>query len=440
MLLSATLQTLVLAVSTLAIARRPGEGLGLPVIGLMSFAFLYIIQPLFLAHQGQLDLFLTDAQITKALLWPAIVLACFMAGWLKRPTRPPRAPLPGAWIPARLWCFGLFTAVAGFALYAIFIARSGGAEVFYSLPHGGGAAWTDNTAYLYMGPWWALAGIAMMLLAACRIGGERWRWAVPILCTLGLLANAILMSSRGYLFATAVVSLAAVAIGKQWDIRFWKAVPPLIAAGLAVLGMLAFRSVLHLGERTTPVPGISEAFASIMSNDAGSTARRVSGNEFIVHGTLLDTVDATRKYHYALPWLYVFLVHPVPRVLWPNKPYGFEPLGVGWSDVFAHTGVVIADGSAPGIVADIYYNFGWFSILFFWIFGALTRRLYANAMALTSPLACLAYVMLLGAGLNCFAQGVGAVLVPYSYSLLPVFLFTASQRAFAPRALAPCHP
>ena len=429
----------VILASAATLARRPGEGLGLPVVALMSFAFLYVVQPLFLLYQGQLDLFLTDRQVARAMLLPAVTLATFILGWLT--SRPPRRTVARPWAPQRLWSFGLFTAALGLVLYGIFVLRSGGFAGMYSLQHGGALAWTDNTAYLYMGPWWTIAGIAMMFLAASQIRREPWRWAIPGCLTLVMCVNAVLLASRGFLFATAAAALASIALGRQWNVTLWRVAPVALAAGLCVLAMLAFRSVLYSGGVGAPLPDVAEALNSTMGHDASSLARRVTGNEFIVHAAVLDTVDATGKHHRGLNWLYVYLVHPIPRVLWPGKPYRFETSGIDDADVYANTGIVIAGGAAPGIVADLYANFGWFSIPFFWLFGTLARRLHVRAVALASPLACVAYVMLLAAGLNCFAQGFGAILVPYPYSLGPVLLYALSQSALSsPARLWPCRP
>jgi hypothetical protein len=417
----------VLLGSGVSLARRAGEVLGLPVIALMSFGFLYIVQPLYFMGTGELQFLLSEAQVTRAIAWPAIALACFMLGW----RIPPSPPLPArTWPAARLWAFGLFSSLFGLAAYSVFVLRSGGFGGMYSMQHGAALDWNDNTAYLYMSPWWIIAGTATMILAACHVGGSRWRFAVPAVFTAALLVNAALMASRGFLFATAAATLSAVAIGKGWKVTLPKVAPAALAMGLGVLAMVGFRSVLYTGGIDAPAPEPAEALGRAMGSDVNSSVHRMTGNEFVVHAAVLDTVDATGKYHYGRNWLYVYLVHPIPRVLWPDKPYSFESSGIDGADISATTGVVVADGSAPGIVADLYANFGRYSLLFFWIFGAFARRLHERAVALSSPLSTIAYIMLLATGLNCFAQGFSAILVPYTYSLAPALIFAASQSIF----------
>ncbi len=422
------------------LAGRRGEGLGLPLIAVMSFGFLYLVQPFFLARAGQLELFLNDRQVAAAFLWPALALPAFVFGWIRRPAPPPPA-LP--WDPKRLWCFGLFTASLGLAVYAVFILRSGGFEAMFRLQHGQGASWGENTAYLYLAPWWTITGISAMFVAASRIPGRPARWLLPGAFTALMWLNAILLSSRTFLFAATVAAAAAIALGRAWQVTLRRAAPAALALGLGVLAILGFRPVLHLGESGTLAPGAGEALTAVMNIDPGSALRRITGNEFVVHAAVLDTVNATGKYDFGINWAFVYLVHPIPRVLWPDKPYRFETPGVGPSDIYAQTGVVVAGGAAPGIVADLYSNFGVASLAFLWLFGAASRRLYARALTLHSPLATVSYVMLLASSLNCFAQGFGAILVPLPYALAPMLLFALSQRALVRDAAAlarPGHP
>ncbi len=419
-----------LAACVWVLARRPHEGLGLPVVALMSFGFLYVIEPLFLARDGLLDLFLTDRQVAKAFLWPALALPAFVWGWTRARNR---GGGPVTWDAGRLWWFGLFSAVAGLVLYSTFIQRSGGFPAMFNEQHGGAGAWGENTAYLYLGPWWTITGVAAMFLAACRIPGQVRRWFIPGAFTATMWLNAVLVSSRTFLFATTAAAAASIAMGKGWRVTLGRAAPVVLAVGAGVLAVLGFRSVLHLGDIRDALPETGAALTAAMHIDPLSAVRRITGNEFVVHASVLDTVDATGKYDYGLNWAFVYLVHPIPRTLWPGKPYRFQTPGIQWSDVYAHTGVAIAGGASPGIVADLYSNIGVVSIVIFGLFGLWSGRLYRRALTLESPLASIAYLMLLATSLNGFAQGFGAILVPFPYAIAPMLLFAVSQKALASR-------
>jgi len=57
--------TAVLIGCLLAILRQPGAALSLPVVAIFVFAYLYLIQPLYLCLSGDLGLFLSDWQAVK---------------------------------------------------------------------------------------------------------------------------------------------------------------------------------------------------------------------------------------------------------------------------------------------------------------------------------------------------------------------------------------
>src|ERR1039458_5664799 len=60
---------------------RPSEGIGVPIIAIATFGFIYFCQPAYMLWTGDLDYFLTDAMVVKGLLVPAAALFCLMWGW-----------------------------------------------------------------------------------------------------------------------------------------------------------------------------------------------------------------------------------------------------------------------------------------------------------------------------------------------------------------------
>ncbi len=409
--------------------QRQTEAYGLPLVAIFVFAFLYVVQPLVLLNEGVLDQFVTPEQLIKGLLVPLLMLLCFLAGWAKGERRGIREPSLQGWDPGTVYRWGLVTAALGLTLVVMFTRLSGGVREFYSRPHGMAGAWTDTTAYLYSSPFWILSGTALMLLACSRARRDAWG-RVPILLFGGLmLGHVVLMSSRGLLFATASTMLVSLCLAGRVRADVTKALYTLVAVGLGVILLVGYRDVLHLGEPTGEAPPLPQALAATLTIDQTHLRLRITGSEFVYHALAIDTVDGTGKYHLGLNWIYSATVHAIPRVLWPDKPYGFETGGITWADIEAHTGVRIAGGSAPGIVADIYCQFGMWSVMFFFAFGWLARRLMDWAQMLTSPLASVAYVMLHALSLNTFAQGFGALIVPFLYSLIPVVAYAALTRS-----------
>jgi hypothetical protein len=416
---------------------RPGEGLGLPLVAILVCVFVYIIQPLSLMRSGVLDVFLTDKQAAKGILMPALMLACFFYGWrsLRKTLQFSRVPKPSDWDAKSLWRWGLAASLAGAALELIFLARSGGVYHAFSQPHGALFADRENTAYLYMGPLWIATGMAMMVLAGARAKLRGWQRALLLLFTALMYAKAVLLASRSWVFLTTATLLAAFSLARRRPLPLSAALSVLIPGCVAALLLLGYRDVLHLGEVKADPPSLPEALVAGASLPDSGLVSRTTGFEFVYHAAILETVDATQKYHLGLNWIYVFTVHLIPRIWWPEKPYGFETPGITYRDIQETTGLVVARGAAPGLVADIYRNLGLFSVVFFFFLGRLTRRLYLRALDLDSVVAAVAYVLLYALSLSMFGQSFQAVLAPLAYAMAPVVAYRLLQGPLRNRAL-----
>jgi len=414
----------VIASCAIILYRRPGEGIGLPIVALLSFGYLYLCQPLYLLWKDALQIYLNNWQIAKAVAIAAVMLAFFVWGWLRgtRHRRVAQAPSVN-WNLRRLWNFGFGTAVFGLLLLCVFVQRSGGFVSAFGAVHGGGLDWANNTAYLYMSPFWIIAGLTMMIVGVGRLRGSVWRRNASVAFIVVLYGYAVLLSSRSIMFATTATLLVSYPLSKKIRITVAKTAFLWLSAGVAVLLILGYRNVLHLGETNAQTPDLSAAMTASVDIDPAEASRRTLGTEFIFHAAVLDTVDARQKYHLGIPWLYYYTVHLVPRILWPGKPFGFTGPGITGNDITQTTGLLVAYGAAPGIVADIYKNFGPLSPFFFLMFGWAAGRLYLRAQCPGTPLAICAYVTLCALSLNAFAQGFGSILVSYPYAMAPAFLF-----------------
>jgi hypothetical protein len=416
----------VVLLGSLAHLRRRQDSLGLPVVAVFVFGFLYFVDPLYLWWTGKLEVFLTPEQAVKGILMPAMMLPCFLAGWGRRSRRRCVPAKRAVWEPRVLFRWGLGTATLGSIIFCIFVERAGGVFQYFSKPHQGAAvqATLNTTAYLYSTPFWILSGCAMMILAWPHMR-QGWATRTPVVVLIGLMyAYSLLASLRGMLFATTSCLLVSLCLAKRWRPSLSQVLLGLAVVGLGVGLIGGYRGVLHLGEEMQEAPPVEEALKAYLVIDETHTRLRTTGNEFIYHALAIDTVDATAKYHLALNWIWAVTVHVIPRIWWPGKPYGWQTGGITWADIAAHTGVSMAGGSAPGIVGDTYTQFGMFSVVFFFVFGRIARKIYERALDLTSPLGACAYIMLHAMSLNTFAQGFGALPTMFVYSLGPVALFT----------------
>jgi hypothetical protein len=405
---------------------RRGDALGVPLVAIGSFAFLYVIQPIQVIRTDTASLFLSDWQVSKGLMVPALMLLCFMWGWT-HPGKP--RPRPNvSWDPRPLWKAGFSAACAGMALYLVFLARSGGITAAFSQAHGAGMAYDQNTAYIYEGPWLILSGAVMMFLGAPHSKRDRWKMLAPhAFLSLYFLA-AILTGSRAGFFAGVTTYFIGTSIAQRKRVTFRQAGPVLLLAGIGVFSMLAYRSVLHLGSQQPEAPpSIEKSFNDITSTSEYDQEHDTTAQEFLIHAAMLDTVDQTGKLGYGLTWITFLVINPIPRLLWPEKTYP-EGLGVSQVDIKEQTSLLTAPGSAPGLVADLYSNFHLFSTLFFVGLGCGLRRLFIAARNLNSPVAAVGYVMFYAVSLNMFAQGFITIAVPICYSMAPVILLAWTAR------------
>jgi len=399
-----------------------GDALGIPLIAIGSFAFLYVIQPLQLILTGSRELFLTEWQFAKALLVPAVMLGFFMWGWLHPGRRRPMATAP--WDPRVMWKFGFGTACVGLILYLIFLELSGGITHSFSQVHGLGMDYNNNTAYIYDGPWLMLSGSAMMMFGDPRTKSQRWRSLAPyVFLSLNLL-SAILTGGRGPLFALAATYFVTSCIAQRKKVSFGQAARVLLPVGVAVVLMAGYRNVLHLGAEPTSrgVPSAEAAYNQVAGVSEYDLDHDTVSQEFLYHAALIETVDQTGKLDYGVSWVEFLVINPIPRILWREKPT-VPNIGVTWADIDEETGLNIVYGSASGIVADLYQRFHLFSTIFLFALGTGLRRLFVSARNLSSPITAVGYVMIYAVSLNMFAQGFSTIFVPFGYSMAPVVLF-----------------
>lgn len=312
------------------------------------------------------------------------------------------------------------------------LERSGGIVHSFSQQHGHAMAWEQNTAYIYDGPWLMLSGSVMMMLGDPRSKSQRWRTLAPYAFLAVYVLQAILIGGRGAIFAVTTIYFVGSSIALRKKVSFAQAARVLLPVGLVVLLLAGYRSFLHLGaptqeEASAGVPTVDAAFEEATGASEYDREHDTASQEFLFHAATLEAVDQTGKLEYGLSWLQFFVVNPIPRVLFPQKPNPVW-IGVNYEDIIQNTGIAIAPGAAPGIVADLYARFHLFSAVFLWALGIGLRRLFVAARNLSSPLTAVGYVMVYAVCLNMFAQGFGAIFVPLGYSMIPAFAFAWMTR------------
>ncbi len=423
--------TIVLSAATLRSSR--GDALGIPLVALGTFTFLYVIQPLQLIRAGTMELFLTDWQATKALLVPALMLACFMGGWLF----PGRSRIHQGlnWDPRAMWRAGFAAAWIGLILLVIFLESNGGIAQAFSRSHGHAMDFNGNTAYLYDGPWLILSGAVMMIFADQGTRRNALKTMAPCAFLALYLANGVLSASRGMTFAVLSAAFLSFSLARRRQVKLSQAAVYLLITGCAVAIVFANRSRLHLGPQDLDQTQSSgEVLHDLVGTSEYEEEHDEVAQEFLLHAAILDAVDQTGKLEWGVSWPEYLVINPIPKLLWPEKSY--PPwIGVTNGDVFQLTGIRTAPGSAYAIVADIYTRYQLLSVFFFWGLGFALRRLFMRARNLSSPVTTVGYVMIYAMSLNLFAQGFSTIFVPVCYSMAPVVLFAWTARKKRHKAL-----
>jgi len=337
-------------------------------------AFLYGWMPWNLLSQDGLSRYFDTDQMTfvatlNLLGVLAFVVCCLGAGVrikkkkAQSPTQLSRRTL------SRLLTGGMIAGTIGLLCWLIAIVNVGGFVNAFSTSYSGG--W-DTSGYIRDGSTLLLIGIMMAVMVRSS-GGPRWpAYAMIVVFGLPWLSSALLMARRGPTFELTIVLLMS------WYMNRKKR-PPLIAVTLSgvalgwlVLFLVTNRQSIYLGSNFDLKTDVSD-----IVKDPGT------GNEWIYGaGTVLSARRADH-YYWMRRYLAQVAVRPIPSSVWPTKyeDFGVPELlhnagtGEGFGDALGWKG---ADGSAPGIVADLWVEAWWFAIacmgLLGWGYGTVWKK------------------------------------------------------------------
>ncbi|MDQ2777575.1 MAG: hypothetical protein M3Y57_22070 [Acidobacteriota bacterium] len=336
-------------------------------------AFLYWWMPLRLLSRDGLARFfdndqLVHVQVLNVLGILAFVGACLAAGCRVAKPTASRLVLP-AESCSRLRIGGALVGSVGLVCWLIAIVNVGGFVNAFSKSYGGG--W-DDSGYVRDGNLLLLVGVLLLVGAIVSEGPRVVNVSLAALFGLPWLSEALLMARRGPTFAIVVIVLMGYYMLRRRR-------PPVLAVAVAgfllgwlVLFLVANRGSIYLGSDFDVKSDVSQMV------DQPDT-----GNEFIYGTGSVISTERRNHYFWMRRYLAQLLVRPIPRSVWPNK---YEDFGVpelltnaGTGEGFADAlGWVGADGSAPGIVADLFIEVWWLALLAMaalgWCYGWVWRK------------------------------------------------------------------
>ncbi|MGI4755217.1 MAG: hypothetical protein ACRYGF_00015 [Janthinobacterium lividum] len=298
----------------------------------------------------------------------AFVGCCLSVGVRSVPRRNIRMRLSRE-VCRRLLIGGALAGSVGLTCWAVTIVNVGGFVNAYSSSYSGG--W-DSSGYIRDGSILLLLGVSMAMLSRSA-GGPRWpAYSMMLIFGLPWLAAALLMARRGPTFELAMFSFMS------WFVNRKKR-PPIVALGVAgvclgwlVLFLVTNRGSIYIGSNFDMKTDVSNI---VESSD--------TGNEWIYGaGTVLSS-ERRDHYFWMRRYLAQILIRPIPSAIWPTKyeDFGVPELlhnagtGEGFGDTLGWKG---ADGSAPGIVADLWVEVWWFAVPLMgglgWLYGWVWRK------------------------------------------------------------------
>lgn len=379
--------------------------------------FLYCWIPWKVYLTGSLDQFFDHEQLVfiqtvNVLGILAFVGACLASGVRLQPDPCSRPPVLSETACRRLLIGGAVAGMLGLFCWAITIVNVGGFVNAYSNSYSGG--W-DDSGYVRDGTLLLLVGILLSVTSLASNGPR-----LPSFIMLGLFgvpwaSQALLMARRGPTFAVVAIVLMGWYISREER-------PPVLSVGLGgvflgwlVLFLVTNRSSIYLGSSFD------------VKTDVGAIVDKAdTGNEFIYGaGTILS---AQRRDHYFWMRRYLaqILVRPIPSAIWPTKyeDFGVPELrqnagtGEGFGDALGWVG---ADGSAPGIIADLWVEVWWLCIPLMALLGAGYAFTWKKAITRGGPWAS-QYVILSALSIYLVMQTMEAVIFRTLLLSIPCWL------------------
>jgi hypothetical protein len=294
------------------------------------------------------------------------VLGCLSVGCRLPATRPPEHRVS----PRTLVLCGVALGCMGVLAWVVTVIHGTGGDLA-----GYRGGWDDSgyvrDASLLMFP-------AFLLILAASV---QQRFTLLNLALMAgfiapLVIEAVFSARRGPTFMIAVV------LSLGWCLNRRKR-PSLLLTGAAG-GILGFLMLFLVSNRQNIYLGSDRELTS----DVTSIVEKPdTGNEYIYGaGTILSS-EQRDSFYWGRRYIAQFLIRPIPSSVWPDK---YEAIGLGelthnagTGEGFAETlGWEGAEGSAPGIIADIWAECHWLNLPVLFFIGFLYASVWRKAQLL----------------------------------------------------------
>jgi len=335
--------------------------------------FIYGWMPLKLNAANGLEGFFQNDQLVYVQTFNVLGIIALIWGCLSCGCRVPRrtadAVMPTS-LSRRLLVGGAFLGVIGVAAWSVGIIEVGGLREAFDQPYHGG--W-DDSGYIRDAAMLVFPAFLLVLAAGVKRQLRPIHLCLAFGFILPWMVQAFFTARRGPTFMITTI----MAMGWYLYRNRRPAIVTMAVSGLAIgyfiLFLVVNRQSLYLGsdfDLTTDVSSMVE--------------KPDTGNEFIYGTGSLLSAEQMGHFFWGRRYAAQLLVRPIPRAIWPTKyaDFGVPELdhnagtGEGFSEALGWKG---ADGSAPGLVADLWLEFRWLALAAMFLigraYGAVWRKM-----------------------------------------------------------------
>jgi hypothetical protein len=293
---------------------------------------------------------------------------CFAVGCLVVGCRIPAvAPESPNVSPGALTICGTVLGFIGVAAWAISVKNGTGGDLA-----GYRGGW-DDSGYIRDASLLVFPAFLLIMAAAMQ---HRLRIGHGLLMAL-FLAPAILEATfsarRGPTFMIAVTAAMGWYMYRRKRPSLLVTSAAGLLLGLLMLFLVSNRQNIYLGSDRE------------LTNDVTSIVETPdTGNEYIYGTGAILSSEQRDSFYWGWRYLAQVLIRPIPSSIWPTK---YEDFGVpelmhnaGTGEGFTETlGWQGADGSAPGLIADLWTEFHWLNLPVLFLLGAMYAKAWRKA-------------------------------------------------------------
>ena len=273
----------------------------------------------------------------------------------------------------------MFLGFAGVVAFWYCVFESGGLWEIYSHKKGFLRA---SSGYLGEAPMLTFPAIVLLALSRNGFGIRLQDVGYALVFASPHLIHGILGARRGPTFLVFATLIFAWYISANRRPTLPKVMTGLAATFLLVFIIISHRHQIYLGSDIE--------FSSQSVIERAFPTKIYYGDDYLFGSGMICVANNTDRYYWGARVFATVVVRPIPRQIWPNK---YEALGLGWMqksekgsmvgftpEEWANAvGWTPSSGSSGGMIADLFVEFSWLSIIAFAGVGMLYGFVWRKA-------------------------------------------------------------